>query len=1135
MNKLLRKYGSQPIFYQFFRKMKLTILIVTVSILSCLSAETYSQTTKLTITENNSTLLNVLRAIESQSEFKFFYNEKVDVNKQVSVEVNQKSITEILDKVLSSTSIKYKVLGRQIALYDKNEMEPFISEQQGRKVTGKVTDSSGASLPGVSVVVKGTSTGVITDNSGNFTLTNIPENGKTITFSFIGMKPVTTDINGRDQINVVLETEIMGVDEVVVTALGIKKETKKIGYAAAIVKAEEMTVNRTTNFMQSLQGKVAGVNITSMATGAGGSTNINVRGQSSFSGSNQPLIVVDGIPISNSKDYGGTQGPNNSDAGDGLLSINPDIIESMTVLKGGAAAALYGSRAKDGVIMITTKNHKQNKGVEVTFNSNATFDRAIDDTNFQYEYGQGEKGVRPTKPFPDSGVWSFGEKIQPGMTQMLFNGEVVPYVAQKNHIKDFYNGGFTFTNTLSVASQGDKGGFNLSLAQLKNDGIMPHSGFDRYNASFGFTQDITSKLKVSGNLNYSREIHTNPPQIASQDMTSTKSIYTMSNTMPLSLMEKYQRDVNGNEIIWSRFKNRTNPYISANDAFNNIDKDRFYGNITARYNFTDLIYAQVRVGQDYYARHQDLNFPSKMAGQAPAPQGFVNGSVTQDQRRFREINSDFLIGAEKEFNNKIGINLTFGGNTMYQYSDQNSTLGQDFIVPWLYAINNARLKTPIYNYSERQVNSLYGTADFSYSNYLFINGTLRNDWFSTLSPATRSVIYPSVSGSFVFSQAFENMPAWLNFGKLRAGYSEVGSDTDIAPFSQTLTYGLNSNLFNGQPVGTINTGTIPNSGLRPMRVKEYEFGFNMKVFNRINLDLTYYHKLSIDQILNAAVSNASGYSSQLINVGESENKGLEMLLDLSAIKSHSFSWNIIFNGAYNTSKVLKLGLDDKAVSIGGTIRQVVGQPLGQIYTSGYLRDDQGRKIFNATNGLPLTTSQDIRMGCALPKWFGGVTNILRYKGISMSALVDFKLGNQIVSSAEFDFMRHGKSKATLIGREDGFVIGDGVKPDGTPNTTKVDLQTYYEATARINENNVYNAGFWKLRQLTIGYDLIRIKKVAELLKLQECNLNAVANNVLTIKRWTNNTDPEQVYQVDGTQDIALPLVRSYGFNLKIKF
>ncbi|MDF9798882.1 TonB-linked SusC/RagA family outer membrane protein [Catalinimonas alkaloidigena] len=724
--------------------------------------------------EQQIALVDVLTALEDKLGISFDYANTMIKDKKVPSKVIKENPTDVdwyLNKILSPLQLQVKKFGDDTYLiYPKKEESKlqynpahlqlnnssafhntsysipkvFLrmkNEGIERVIQGVVRDKEdGGPLPGVNVLVKNTTIGTVTDGEGSYTI-NVPNEDDVLVFSTIGYITQEVTLNGRSEIDVSMDVNVQSLDEVVVTALGIKKETKKLGYAVSTVESEQVTVNRTTNFIQSLQGKVAGVNIAGMATGAGGSSTIRIRGQSAFAGDNQPLIVVDGIPINNTRQYSGTQGANNSDTGDGLISINPDIIESMSVLKGGAAAALYGSRAKDGVIMITTKNRRGKRGLGITWNSNFTIDRAVDDTDFQYEYGQGERGVRPTSPFPDSGVWSFGEKIEPGMTQVLFDGEEVPYVPQRNQITDFYDGGSTFTNTLSIASGGENGGFNLSLSQLNNDGITPNSGFERYNASLGFTQNIASKFSISGNLNYSREIHTNPPQIVAQDMTSTKTIYTLANTMPLYLLEKYQRDENGNEIIYSRFRNRTNPYLSVNDHFNNVQRDRIYGNITMRYNFADWLYVQGRVGQDYYSREQELNFPSLMAGTSPAPPGFINGAVTQDQRRFREINSDFLIGAEQEFNEKFGLSLTLGGNIMYQRSDRNSIRGQDFIVPWLYTIANTRVRDPLYEYSERRVNSLYGAAEFSYNDYLFLSVTGRNDWFSTLSPEERSVCF----------------------------------------------------------------------------------------------------------------------------------------------------------------------------------------------------------------------------------------------------------------------------------------------------------------------------------------------------------------------------------------------------------
>lgn len=1094
--------------------------------------------TLISVDFNRTALPSALREVARKARLGYSFNPEIVPNRLVTLQAERTPVRDVLAKLLNGTNLEIKIpaSGDVIVITDKAETVAPELELIDITVQGQVLDAETREpLPGVTVVVQGTTTGVTTDLDGNYSIT-APEDGSLV-FSYVGYREQVIPIENRSEINVELVAEVAALDEVVVTALGIERDSRSLGYSATEIDPDETTVNRTTNFVQSLQGKLPGVNIAGMSTGAGGSSHLQIRGQSSFGGNNRPLIVVDGVPIDNTRNYGGTQGTNNSDGGDGLLSINPDAIESMTVLKGAAAAALYGSRAKDGVIMITTKRAgNARSGIDVTFNSNATFDSAIDVTNFQYDYGQGEQGKRPTEPWPDSGVWSFGEKIEPGMTQVLFDGEVIPYAPQRNQIKEFYDGGTTLTNTLTLATGGTAGGVSLTLSGLNNTGITPNSGFDRYNVNLGFTQDLGARFNVSGNVNYSRERHHNPPQLSAQDMTSTKTIHTMANTMPLELLEKYQRDEDGNEIVWSRFRNRTNPYISIYDAFNDIDRDRVYGNLTVRYDIKPWLYVQGRAGQDYYARYQILNFPSLMAGIAPAPSGFVNGTVNQDRRTFRETNADILVGATRNLMDRVGITVTAGGNIMRRTSDLQSILGRDFIVPFLYTIANSRVKEPLYQYSDRQVNSLYAATDFSFNDYLYLTLTGRNDWFSTLSPGNRSIFYPSISGSFVFSDAFRGMPNWLTSGRLRAAYAEVGSDTDVPPFAHTLNYNLNSSLFEGpngaQPMGTIAASVVPNPALRPMRLKEYEFGINLYLLNRINMDVTYYNRYSIDQILEAAVSNTSGFQSQRINVGESVSRGVEALFGISPIRTASTLWDLSFNVAYNTSEVLRLGLDESAVSIGGRISHVVGQPIAQIYEFDYLRDEQGRKVFNPNNGLPLQTSERVHMGNAIPRWIGGINNEFQYKGFHASALIDFKLGHDLYSNSEFDYVRHGKHKKTLVGREQGYVIGDGVLPDGSPNTIQVPVQTYYEADARVQGSHIYNAGFWKLRQISVGYDLSQL--ISRIYPVRSLTVSAVANNVATLKRWTENIDPEQVFEADGTESHALPLTRSIGFNVKVQ-
>ncbi len=1023
---------------------------------------------------------------------------------------------------------------------------------QNNRITGRVTGAENDGLPGVNVLVQGTSAGTTTDANGNYAL-NAAGNA-TLVISYIGYISQTIAVTNRSVIDVQLAVDSQNLNEVIVTALGIKRESKTLGYATATVNADQISTNRTPNFVSGLQGKMAGVNITSMGTGPAGTAKIRIRGQSSFSGQNNPLIVVNGVPIDNSNyslggDFG-NRASNSSDGGDGLSSINPDDIEQMTVLKGATAAALYGSRAKDGVVMITTKSRGAGKGFGVTYNTNFTTDTPLDFTDFQYEYGQGEGGKRPTTANPTSGVWSFGEKFEPGMTQTLFDNETWPYEPVRNRVKQFYRVGTNFTNTVTVANNGVNGGFSLSFGNTDNKGIMENNTFNRKVINLGFSQNITSKLTALGNINYSIENNINPPQLNTQDLSVSTVIFTLANSMPFDALRQNQTQPNGDEFVFSRFLVRNNPYYSMNRKFENVKRNRLFGNVALKYQFTDWLYVQGRLAQDSYVRNQDYNIPNGYAPIARAPVGFVNGSFTQDVRQNLERNLDLIIGANKTFGD-FGVDVTLGGNTRYARNDYNSVTVQDFVQPGLYTVMNGRIKDPLYALSEKKINSVFGAATISYKDYLFLNATARNDWFSTLAEANRSILYPSVTGSFVFSQAFENLPAWLSFGKLRAAYAQVGSD-NVDPYSNALYFAVDNNQFpnpSGQsvPVGGINASVVPNKNLRPLRIQEAEVGLELKLFqNKVGFDFTYYHKTTDDQILAAQVSDASSYTSKLINVGRSMNQGLEMLLTFSPVTTSAFRWDVSANVSYNTSKVLKLGLSPNdtviTVSSGGgrTLNQVVGKPIGQLYTFTYLRDAQGRQVFDANSGMPLRNNVLKNVGNALPTYFGGITNTFSYRGIVLSALIDFKLGHKLIAGRNINYMRHGLSKRTLPGRAEGFVIGNGVNLNGEVNKTKAAVQPFYESInpLGINEDFVFNAGFWKLRQISLGYDFGKL--LPERFFVKGLRLNAVANNVLIIKKWTENMDPEEVL-VSSDNGVGLdfwpglPPTRSIGFNLNVRF
>ena len=1026
---------------------------------------------------------------------------------------------------------------------------------KAQTVTGTITDETGAKLSHVSVVIKGSKQGTTSDNEGKYKI-SVPGNG-TLVFSSVGYNNIEVAVSDRSLVDVVLTANNRNLGEVVVTALGITKETRRLGYAASSVKPEELTVNRSSNVMNALQGKVAGVNISSLGTGPGGTSKIRIRGQSSINGENKPLIVINGVPVDNtnfndnavSVKGGGVY----ADGGDGLSSINPDDIESMTILKGAPASALYGSRAKDGVIMITTKTKGKGKGLGVSYNVNYTNETPLDYTDYQKEYGQGENGVRPTAINPTSGEWSFGEKFAPGMTHILFNNLTVPYEPQGSRIKAFYRHGENLSNTVSLGTGGEKGGIHLSLNNTDNKGIMPNNTFNRKTMNLGFSYNLSEKFNFSGNVNYSKENNKNPPNIANQDNSIPTTLMALSTSMPLKVLDENKYNAAGNEYTWSRFMNRTNPYWILAEQFHNIRRDRIFGNVAVKYNLLSWLFVQGRFGQDYWSRDEDVNnFPTGQASRSAGPTGFVNGIYTQESRRFRETNLDFLVNATKSFGN-IEATLTGGGNQMRKRLDVNNVQVTDFIIRGLYTVQNGRGKDPVYTLEQRGVNSLYSSGEISWNRTLYLNGTVRNDWFSTLN--AKSILYPSVSGSYVFSESLKSL-SWLNFGKLRLGYAEVGGDGDVAPYSDQLFYSINANTLNNPngaavPVGTIavNVGTtgttVPNPHLKPSRIAETEAGIELKLFkSRLNIDLAVYRKITSDQIVPVQISDASGFVNYNINSGKSRNVGFEALVTVVPLKSSVFGWEFTANTAYNKTKVLSIitSKSGERITIGthvfnGETRHVVGEEMGQIAGFAYARNEKGQRIFQS-NGLPLRTSDMVLFGSALPKWTGGFLNTFNYKGINLSVFIDYKLGNKMLSGTNFNAIRHGLHKMTLEGRTGG-VKGDGVDAGGNTNNSVATVQTYWEhlRSQQIIEPVIYDGGYWKLRQITLGYDFTKYVPVKWPLK--GVRLDFVANNVLIIKKWVDNIDPETFgFNSDnqvGLESPGLPTTRSIGLNLNIKF
>jgi TonB-linked SusC/RagA family outer membrane protein len=1018
-------------------------------------------------------------------------------------------------------------------------------QAQDRPLTGTVLSARDRQpVIGATVLVKNTTNGTSTDAQGKFSIV-APPNG-ILVVSFVGFATREVPINNQTQLTISLEEDVKALGEVVVTALGIKREAKKLGYATATVNTDQLVSTRTTNVGNSLVGKVAGLNVSAPPSGPGGSSKIRIRGQSSFGGNNSPLIIVNGVPINNSPSGlanaagAGFAGEARTDTGDGLQSINPDDIESMTVLKGAAASALYGFRAKDGAIIITTKSGKGQAGIGVELNSNFQADEALDFTDFQYEYGQGENGIRPqtlaaARGGTGSGVFSFGERFD-GQPTWSHNGTLEPYLPHKDRIADFYRTGRVWTNSVALSGGNEKGNFRLSFANTDANSIVPNSDFHKKILNFGLSYNLTEKLSAQLNANYSNEYNHNPPVVVQQDYNINQTLMTLANSIDVRWLENnYVDPATGNEIFPARFTNRTNPYWTINKRLEESRRDRIFGNASVRYQLLPWLYAQGRVGQDYFTNPYNANRPTGTGFLAGAPTGF-NGNFYQSVSTFRERNLDFLVGANRTFGD-VGVDLTFGGNSMDQKSDRLGTSVTNFYVRDLYTIGNGQIKEPNYGFGHKRVNSMYGTVDFSFRNYLFLNLTGRNDWFSTLNPESNSYLYPSVSTSFVFSQAFATLPAWFNYGKVRAAYAEVGGDTD--PYTNALFYSINANPFGSTALGNISGTVSPNPNLRPLKVKEAEAGLELRTLDsRINLDIAYYRKNTVDEILNVDISAASGFNQTKVNVGKLRNQGLEMLLNLVPLRTANLNWESAFNFTINNSKVVQLAEGQQRFDTGtgefiGIVSHEVGQPLASLRGFDYRRDDQGRILTSAGRFL----QGDLRtFGSAVPTHTGGWLNTLTYKGIRLFAQIDFKAGHKLISNSNFNWYRHGLHKASLVGREGGVVM-DAVNADGTPNTTAVsaqDFYTLYRGTS-VTTPFVYNASFVRWRTLSVGYDFSRLLGNA---LVKGVSVNAFVNNLLMIKKYVDNLDPETQYSasdnLNGLESHALPTTRSYGLNVNFK-
>jgi TonB-linked SusC/RagA family outer membrane protein len=890
---------------------------------------------------------------------------------------------------------------------------------QQRTINGTVKDSEGNGMPGVNVIAKGTSNGTTSDTNGNYTI-SVNQGDNVLVFSFIGYATQEAEIGNRTTVDVTLTEDITELNEVVVTALGVERNTKALQYSVTEVSGDNFTQARENNLGNALSGRVAGVNVNKISSGPAGSTRIVIRGNKTLGGQNQPLYVVDGIPIDNSG-FGQAGLWGGRDEGDGLNSINPDDIESITVLKGANASALYGSRGGNGVINIVTKKGAARKGVGIEFNSNYVFETVMNLSDVQTKYGSGNyvdtsadgvaNGVA-TRPDTPQRAFNWGNiawgPAFDGGSVVQFDGVSRPYSYQGDNWKRFYERGDAWTNSLSLSGGSDKQSFRFSIADLRSDGVLPNSGFDRTNVTMSTTGKYFEKLTLNAKVMYSHEEAHNRPVLSDSPGNAVQSIWRIPGDYNV---ESYKGDPSklgaipagtdpalltiygqggaarqpGQELLPAANNWGQNPYWASHQFINDDIRDRFIASGQLRYDITKFLYASGRIGMDWFTRRDKSLTPQGTGYQ-------LGGALTEGEDRVREINMEWMLGTDKSFG-KINVNAFIGGNRMRRSSERISADGNGFNVAFEPFINNAATRNFGYGFSESGINSLFGSAEVSYDGYLFLTGTWRKDWWSVLNSPTNNLAYPSIGGSFVFSDAFNTLPSWLSFGKVRASWAQTGFIGDLNPYDANLTYSLTGASHLGRPMASFsqamgNSGTIPNPALKPAKSTEIELGFDLRGFDdRIGIDFTYYTQRTTDDIVSVTVSRATGFGSTKINVGELKNNGVEIQLYGTPIRS-TLVWDVSLNLAKNVNEVVKISDTNKEITLEEPrtrnvfIKHIVGEPFGTITGRVQQRTPDGTPLFmNDGSGRPLASTNYVPIGNGLPDWTGGLNNSLHIRGL----------------------------------------------------------------------------------------------------------------------------------------------------------
>jgi TonB-linked SusC/RagA family outer membrane protein len=1017
------------------------------------------------------------------------------------------------------------------------------AQQDEKEVKGTVEDASGPLIGAAVKVVGSSGIGTVTDMDGHFILKCKP--GSMLEVSYVGYN--TTTVKAQNGMKVLLSEDNTQLGEVVVTALGIKRDRKALGYALSEVKGEDLTKAKETNVMNSLAGKVAGLVVQNTASGSSGSTRVLLRGNTEITGDNQPLYVIDGVPLDNTN-FGSAGQAGGYDLGDGISAINPDDIENMTVLKGPAASALYGSRASHGVILITTKKADKDK-VSVEYNGSLT----IDTQNAQWDdiqqvYGMGFNG-QFSKTANSGTNMSWGPKADNQMVE-YFDGVQRPFMMYKDNTSAFYRTGVTAQNTAILSVSSGKTGVRFSMTDMRNKDILPRTHMFRDNFNLRVNTSA-GPVDFDFTANYTHENVTNRPALGDSQSNVGKNLMTLAGTYNQEWLQHYQNP-DGTYANWNgNDQYNINPYWSLYKNKNSSKKDVFRFTAKAVWNINEHLKLQGTIGTDI----TKMNFEDYIAKTTP---GSNAGKMTSQIFNNRTINAELLA----LYNNTWGdfdFNATFGGNIFKVDNNTDIMNGLNEQIPGVVSITNYGEHSVQQQSYTKQINSIYGSASVGYKHTYYLESTLRGDKSSTLPTNNNVYVYPSVSASLVFSEFIKNKKI-INYGKFRVSYAQVGSDTD--PYQVMTSYTKSKYAYPDYAMTMISNTVRPNPDLKPTRTNSYELGVEMKFFNnRLGLDVTYYNQVSKDQIIALASSGASGYGYRLINAGEIQNKGIEIAINGRVLDYKNFKWDAGFNFSKNSNKVKELvpGMDyleiEKATWCGVSVGAEVGQNYGSIMGKDFKRNADGQPIINPETGLPEVDETLRTLGNASWKWTGGFYSTFTYKNFKLSAGFDVKVGADLFSMSMRSAYQTGKATETLAGREDWYqsqeeiasgrstaprgYIAPGViqNADGTyrPNDIPVNPEKYWDHVAtNCPSQFIYDNSYIKCREITFGYTFPE-KMLGKVVK--SLSVSFVARNPFIIWKRIPNIDPDSSYNTSGLglEYGSLPSRRSYGLNVNVKF